>query len=266
MLTKWVQEAWWWLVRLGFRLLYNELAWTYDAVSWLVSLGQWRAWQRAAVTWLFGSNQYSVISNQWSVTDNCLLNTDYWILELAHGPGHLLPTLAAAGGRVVGLDLSPAMGRLAQQKLRQAGLLGRVALVRGRAQELPFANGTFDGVLSTFPTEFILQSATLAAVYRVLRPGGRFVIVPEGHLSGHDPLSRFIEWLYEITGQRGGDFAAGDDHFWPGPGAFWQEIGERFRAAGFRLQVERVHLPRSGVTVVVAHKPQTLDVLKTPGA
>ncbi|MEW5987427.1 MAG: methyltransferase domain-containing protein [Chloroflexota bacterium] len=240
MLTKWVQEAWWWLVRLGFYLLYHELAWTYDAVSWLVSLGQWRAWQRAAVPWLL---------------ETTAAGRRPAVLELAHGPGHLLVILAAAGGRVVGLDLSPEMGRLAQRRLGRAGLAGQVTLLRGRGQELPFANATFDGVLSTFPTEFVLQPATLAAVYRVLRPGGRFVIVPEGHLSGRDPLSRFIEWLYEITGQRGGDFAVSDDHFWPGRSDFWQEIRGRFEAAGFRLQVERVTLPRSGVTVVIAHKP-----------
>ena len=36
----------WWRrgVRAGFRLLYNELAWTYDGVSKAVSFGQWRCW------------------------------------------------------------------------------------------------------------------------------------------------------------------------------------------------------------------------------
>ncbi|MCZ7544410.1 MAG: hypothetical protein M5R40_13175 [Anaerolineae bacterium] len=43
-----LERLWWALVRFGFRLLYNELAFTYDLVSRVVSLGQWRAWQRAA--------------------------------------------------------------------------------------------------------------------------------------------------------------------------------------------------------------------------
>ncbi|MCB9446672.1 MAG: class I SAM-dependent methyltransferase, partial [Ardenticatenaceae bacterium] len=42
------------LIRFGFRLLYNELAWTYDAVSWLVSLGDWRSWQQAALPFVLG--------------------------------------------------------------------------------------------------------------------------------------------------------------------------------------------------------------------
>jgi hypothetical protein len=43
---------WWRLVRFGFRLLYNEMAFTYDAVSAVVSLGEWRSWQRAALNFL----------------------------------------------------------------------------------------------------------------------------------------------------------------------------------------------------------------------
>jgi hypothetical protein len=41
----------------------------------------------------------------------------------------------------------------------------------------------------------------LREVARVLAPGGRWVIVPGAVLSGRDPLSRFIWWLYRITGQ-----------------------------------------------------------------
>ena len=39
-----MQRLWWRFVRFGFRLLYNEFAWTYDFVAWVVSFGQWKAW------------------------------------------------------------------------------------------------------------------------------------------------------------------------------------------------------------------------------
>ncbi|MGH2537852.1 MAG: class I SAM-dependent methyltransferase, partial [Candidatus Promineifilaceae bacterium] len=84
-------RAWAGLVRLGFQLLYNDCAWAYDAVAWLVSEGQWRAWGQAAIPLLAGRQ----------------------ILEIGHGPGHLLLELAGGGYSVTGVDVSAAMGRIA---------------------------------------------------------------------------------------------------------------------------------------------------------
>jgi ubiquinone/menaquinone biosynthesis C-methylase UbiE len=212
------------LLKLGFGLLYNQMAWSYDLVSWLVSRGQWRSWQRAALPYLQGET----------------------ILELAHGPGHMLLALNEAGHRVVGLDLSPFMGRLAARRAGDAQ--DRVSLVRGDGQSLPFLSHSFDGVLSTFPTEFLARPATIDGIYRVLKPGGRLVVVPQARLTGGSVLVRFIEWLYAITGQRP-DVAMAD------PEGFWQVIGDRFRAPGFTLTFHEVRLEISQVTVVVAQKP-----------
>lgn len=225
--TRGPQSLWSSLIRFGFRLLYNELAWTYDLVSWVVSLGDWRAWQRAALPFVHGPR----------------------VLEIAHGPGHMLLALNAAGHRVMGLDLSPYMGRQAQRRLSRAGV--SLPLVRGSALELPLADGSFDTVLSTFPTEFIVDPRTLAAVRRVLAENGRFIIVPEGHMTGRSPVHRLIEWLYAVTGQRGGPFAVDESGHWPSDSMLAPFI-ERFRKAGFTLTFQRVTLPRSAATVVIA--------------
>jgi len=206
--------VWQRLVGCGFRLLYHELACSYDLVAWLVSFGQWRAWGRTALPHLAGGR----------------------VLELGHGPGHLLVALAAAGLRPVGLDASPQMGRLARRRLRRAGL-GQ-SLARGQAQRLPFATHSFDGVVATFPTVYIASAATLAEVARVLRPGGRLVVVLGARLSGRDPLSRFVEWLYLITGQR----EAVDAAAWEAP----------FAAAGFDVRPLQVAMKRSQVYLVIA--------------
>lgn len=219
-----LDRAWWALVSLGFRLLYNELAWTYDAVSWIVSLGDWRRWQRTALRGL-------------------AIPPGSRVLELAHGPGWMQIDLRTAGLDPVGLDVSPAMGRLARGKLVRHGL--PVRLARGLAQQLPFGAESFPAVVATFPTEFILDPATLAEVYRVLQPGGRLVIVAAGMLTGGGPLRAALEWAYRITGQRG-----------PGPDGLWPEsLAARFKAAGFRLYLAKVSYPRSEAIMVVAQKP-----------
>lgn len=224
-----IQKAWLTLVRFGFRLLYQELAWTYDWVSWLVSLGEWRRWQAAALPYVQGPN----------------------ILEIGHGPGHLLVALKQAEYAVFGVDLSSQMGRQARRRLRRQGFVAD--LVRSKVQTLPFRPGSFQTVLSTFPTEYIVDPATLAAVHRVLVANGRFIIVPEGHLTGRGTLHRIIDWLFRITGQRDGAFSVDEAQHWPHP-ELWEPFRQRFVAAGFALQVEQVKLVRSVVTVFIAEK------------
>lgn len=227
-ITHHVSHLWWGLIRFGFRLLYNELAWTYDLVSWVVSLGQWRRWQQAGLPFLTGRR----------------------ILEIAHGTGHMLLAMKTVGLEVVGFDLSPAMGRIASGRLRRAGII--VPLVRGRAQSLPFAPESFDSALSTFPTDFLLMPETLAAVYQALRPGGRYVIVIAGFMAGSGPLVRFLEWLYRITGQRGG---RDTESSLLEESPLWQRAQRQFAAAGFVTRLEQVRLASSQALVIVAEKP-----------
>jgi ubiquinone/menaquinone biosynthesis C-methylase UbiE len=204
------------LLRFGFRLLYNEGAWTYDWVARFVSMGQWRSWQRAALTHLRGQR----------------------VLEIAHGTGNMLLELSALGFRPTGLDMSRAMGRIATQKLRTRGL--GVPLVRARVQSLPLADGAFPSLLATFPTDFIIAPETIAEVKRVLQPGGVLVFVPVAEITGPAWRDRFAEWLFRITGQSAADWFA--------------PLLTRYRAAGFTTRLERVTLPRSVVTLVVAER------------
>ncbi len=148
------------------------------------------------------------------------------MLELAHGPGHLLLRMARQGLRPVGLDLSPQMEALARRRFRRAGLSPR--LVRARAQRLPFADGAFRALVATFPTEFILDPATAQEAARVLAPAGAAVIVPVAIPGGRDPLARILRLLYRITGQ---DRLPPDDPFsaWRDAGfaihTEWQPVG-----------------------------------------
>jgi ubiquinone/menaquinone biosynthesis C-methylase UbiE len=166
------------VVKLGFHLLYHQFAFTYDAVAWCVSLGQWQTWGRTALKRVRGQS----------------------VLEIGHGPGHLLITLARAGKRPIGIDLSPDMIGLAGKNVRRARV--NVPQVQCRVQALPFRAGSFDSVVSTFPTDYIADRATLREVQRVTNEQGRLIVVVGAQLIGQAPSKVFIEWLYRITGQR----------------------------------------------------------------
>lgn len=174
-------SLWWRLVRFGFRLLYNELALTYDLVSWIVSMGAWRCWQRAALSFLP------------EVGTGC-------ILEVAHGTGNLHLDLRQAGYDVVGMDFSPYMGQITRRKFAKRGQ--RAILVQAKAQSLPFENGSMQAIVCTFPTSFIFESATLQEFYRVLEPDGRFVVVLNGVFVSGGFIRRVLEWAFRVTGQR----------------------------------------------------------------
>lgn len=204
------------LVRFGFRLLYNEFAFTYDLVSYSVSLGAWRCWQRAALKHLPGDGR---------------------VLELAYGTGNLQIDLIEAGYSVYGHDLSPYMMQIARGKLKRKG--SPVRLTRGRAQQLPYSDSTFSAVVSTFPTEFVTESPTLAEVWRVMEPGGRFIIVPNAIFTGATPAEAGLEWLYRITGQRA-------EHGF--------DVQQHFYQHGFTLHMAEERCPRSVAHVLIAEK------------
>ncbi len=219
-------RAWYGLVRVGFRLLYNEFAFTYDAVSAVVSLGAWRCWGRAALPYLNAAPGDPV-------------------LEIAHGTGNLHLDLHAAGYRAVGIDLSPNMGAITQRKLKHANRSS--TLVRARAQALPFKDAQFKAVVSTFPAEFIVVPETLYEVHRILEPGGRFVIVPNAGLTSKGLGAQGLEFLYRITGQRE-ESPTGED---TRPAV---DVVRFFADIGFDAEIHHVPCPRSLVTVIVAEK------------
>ena len=98
------------------------------------------------------------------------------VLDLGTGTGVASEVLSAAGARPIGLDLAPAMLAY-QQAHRPSG-------VAGDAHALPFRDGAFDAVISTFGVMFAADHAAAAReLARVCRPGGRLALIvwaPEG--------------------------------------------------------------------------------------
>lgn len=170
------------IVRLGrvalgwcFERLYHELAWSYDLVSWLVSGGRWRRWQRSALDFVLPDR----------------------VLEVGPGTGHLLADLLAAGYDAWGLESSPQMLRRSSRTLSSRGWLGRI--VGGDARAMPFRNGSFRSVVLTFPSAYVLSDEFAREVERVLEPGGTAVAVL-GAEARTWPWPGVLEWALGVLG------------------------------------------------------------------
>jgi SAM-dependent methyltransferase len=164
------------LCKIAFESLYGPLAWAYDWVSRTFFLGQWRLWQRAALPHLKGPR----------------------VLEVGMGTGDLQPDLLEKGFEAWGIDSSTQMLRRARGKARRLGLPTE-RLLRARAQSLPFPEGYFNSVVSTFPSEYIADPQTLLELSRVLAPGGRLVIVPGGWLKPRGAKARTLEGIARVV-------------------------------------------------------------------
>lgn len=105
------------------------------------------------------------------------------VLELGFGTGNEVIDLAALvgpKGEVAGIDISTGMLAVAQRKLTQTPPAARVELRVADARQLPFADGRFDAVYTSFTLELFADEeipAVLAEIKRVLKPGGRLSVV-----------------------------------------------------------------------------------------
>ena len=99
------------------------------------------------------------------------------VLDVGTGPGVVAMLLAGLGHRVVGIDISERMVRRAEEEAGRLNLSG-VGFCAGDAEELPFRSNSFDAVISRYLMALLPDpERALAEQGRVLRPGGRVIII-----------------------------------------------------------------------------------------
>ena len=139
--------------------LFGGIASDYDRWAQALSFGQYYGWRRYAAKRL-------------------RLPAKARILDVCTGTAGVAIEIARAQpeAKIAGIDLSREMLLAGQERLKGNGLDGRVALLEGRAERLPFADGTFDAVVFTFLLRYVDEpSAVLRELARVVKPGGQMV-------------------------------------------------------------------------------------------
>lgn len=202
-----------------FDLLYNQFAWGYDLVAWIVSIGNWNTWVKSITEELNGSQT----------------------LELGFGTGHLQKALLNEGKQIFGLDRSIHMGKISRTRLRELKLSPN--LINGTVQNMPLPNNSIDQIVATFPSEYIADPVTIREVDRVLKPEGQVVILYAANFTKNKSIHQLITWLYTITGQAGEQY----DHI-------QRTILENFKAIGYNLMMKEKSLANSEIHYFIADK------------
>ncbi len=145
------------------------------------------------------------------------------ILEVAVGTGLAFIELVRQNptGTTTGLDLTPAMLARAESRMSAAKLPGNYALSVGDATALPFADASFDLLLNNYMFDLLAErdfATVLAEFRRVLRPGGRLVLV--NMAQGEAWQHRLYDGLYQLSPRLMG-------------GCRGVAMAEHVRAAGF---------------------------------
>ena len=118
------------------------------------------------------------------------------VLDVACGPGILSAAIAKTAREVVAFDLTPEMLKKAAQRCNEAGL-ANVRFREGNAAELPFADATFDAVVTRLSVHhFDRPARVICEIFRILRPGGKFVVADV--ISSEAPAESELQNAIEI--------------------------------------------------------------------
>lgn len=160
------------------REVFDSVASRYDLMNDLMSLGIHRLWKRQAIA-LAG------------------VRRGQRVLDLASGTGDLaerFSSIVGPTGQVVMTDINEAMLSRGRERLVNAGRVGNLNYSLANAERLPFASDHFDCVTISFGLRNVTHKEwAIAEMYRVLRPGGRLLILEFSH-----PTNQTFSKVYDL--------------------------------------------------------------------
>ncbi|MPV86241.1 bifunctional demethylmenaquinone methyltransferase/2-methoxy-6-polyprenyl-1,4-benzoquinol methylase UbiE [Ostreibacterium oceani] len=158
--------------------VFDSVASNYDVMNDVMSLGVHRFWKHFSVM----------------LAD---VRQDMVVLDLASGTCDLAIQMGkklAGTGRLVASDINPNMLAKGRDRMVDKGLIENIEFVEANAEQLPFADNTFDLVTMAFGLRNVTdKDQALREIFRVLKPGGKCLVL-EFSKPSHAPL----ETLYDF--------------------------------------------------------------------
>ncbi|TRZ41386.1 bifunctional demethylmenaquinone methyltransferase/2-methoxy-6-polyprenyl-1,4-benzoquinol methylase UbiE [Robertkochia solimangrovi] len=141
--------------------MFDNISETYDGLNRVISFGIDTTWRKKVVKMVRDHGAKS-------------------ILDIATGTGDLAISFAekTEATDITGLDISPGMLEIARQKITKKDLTDKINTVTGDSEALPFEDNSFDAISVAFGVRnFENLEKGLSEIYRVLKPGGLFVVL-----------------------------------------------------------------------------------------
>ena len=140
--------------------MFDTISGNYDDLNRVISLGIDVKWRKKVVDIVAEKNPEN-------------------ILDIATGTGDLAILMTKTSAKkIVGLDLSVGMLEVGKKKIATQNLSDKIEMVVGDSENIPFPDNYFDAITVSFGIRnFETLEKGLAEIYRVLKPGGVFVIL-----------------------------------------------------------------------------------------
>src|SRR5690606_32076811 len=140
--------------------MFDNISEKYDLLNRILSMGIDVSWRKKVVKSVQKENPST-------------------ILDIATGTGDLAISMAqATQAKITGFDLSAGMLEVGKKKIAEQNLNNRIEMIQGDAENMPFADNSFDVITVAFGVRnFENLEKGLNEIYRVLKPGGKFIIL-----------------------------------------------------------------------------------------
>jgi len=158
--------------------VFHSVASKYDMMNDVMSMGVHRIWKRLTI-------------------EKSGVRRGQHVLDLAGGTGDLtikFSKMVGDSGQVILSDINDSMLKVGRARLLDKGIVGNVEYVQANAECLPFPDNSFDCITIAFGLRNVTdKEAALASMFRVLKPGGRLLI-----LEFSKPVAPGLSPLYDF--------------------------------------------------------------------
>jgi demethylmenaquinone methyltransferase/2-methoxy-6-polyprenyl-1,4-benzoquinol methylase len=161
--------------------MFNNIAGRYDLLNHLLSMGIDKGWRKKAIA------EVAIVSPA-------------TILDVATGTGDM--AIAAAiiiqPKKITGVDIADQMLEVGRKKIADQNLTGIITLQTGDSESMPFTNGSYDAVMCAYGVRnFEHLEAGLIEMCRVLRPGGKLVVLEFSHPAAF-PVKQLFRFYFRF--------------------------------------------------------------------